>query len=117
METQLGTPQGNSLSGLLYVIYQQKVLGLISQYTHQQGFAPVLRAVEDNSYRPPADIATSIPVIACYEGRNLMLNWSKLKSEVMMILPSDEIDAFHATVNTTAVETREGVDPSSLGGG
>eukprot|EP00971_Amphidinium_carterae_P043312 852259-Amphidinium_carterae.1 len=31
-----------------------------------------------------------------------MLNWSKLKSELMMVLPRDETECFHASVNAAA---------------
>eukprot|EP00971_Amphidinium_carterae_P047113 927712-Amphidinium_carterae.1 len=37
-----------------------------------------------------------------YHGRNLLLNWNKLKSEIMFTLPAQETAAFHATLNMEA---------------
>eukprot|EP00971_Amphidinium_carterae_P244474 4854323-Amphidinium_carterae.1 len=132
MTTNLGTPQGNSLSGLLYILYQQRVLSLLTQFTHEEGYAPVLKAANDNAYAPPFNTDVVLPVNAyhddalitavadsvedltiavrkimrhatkCYHGCNLLLNWTKLKSEVMFLLPRGEMEAFHATVNKNA---------------
>eukprot|EP00971_Amphidinium_carterae_P064368 1274895-Amphidinium_carterae.3 len=134
LETQLGTPQGNSLSGLLYILYQQRVLSLISQFTHECGFSLMLNEAEDNTFCSRRGSKIPVPVLAyhddalvmvagananelldmvrqvvryatsCYHGRNLMLNWAKLKSELMVILPRGEIEPFHATVNSIAAE-------------
>eukprot|EP00971_Amphidinium_carterae_P178333 3537853-Amphidinium_carterae.1 len=133
-ETQLGTPQGNSLSGLIYILYQQRVLTSISQFIAEQGCALTLQGVADNTYRCQFEEGETVtmPVLAyhddalimvtgedansllenvrqvvrfatsSYQGHNLMLNWSTLKSELMLIMPRDESERFHASVNAVA---------------
>eukprot|EP00971_Amphidinium_carterae_P329059 6461322-Amphidinium_carterae.2 len=134
LETRLGTPQGNSLSGLIYILYQQRVLTSITQFIAEQDMALVLKGVADNTYSTRGEEGEPVvmPVLAyhddalvmvrgedvnllpenvrrvvrfatsSYQGHNLMLNWSKLKSELMMILPRDESERFHASVNAAA---------------
>eukprot|EP00971_Amphidinium_carterae_P045960 904246-Amphidinium_carterae.1 len=127
LTTGLGTPQGSSLSGLLFILYQQRIHTLMAQYIHEREYGLVLRAPSDNSYNMDQTELVHVPVLAyhddslviltsttvqnlvevvkevaqytitCYEGRNLLLNWSSMKSELMFLLPSTENIAFHAT--------------------
>eukprot|EP00971_Amphidinium_carterae_P344896 6485558-Amphidinium_carterae.3 len=138
LSTGLGTPQGSSLSGLLFVLYQQRIHSLITQYIHDREYGLVLDAPTDNSYSMTNTERVHVPVIAyhddalvvltahtvqrlvevvkevaqqaitTYEGRNLLLNWSSMKSELMFLLPSTESIAFHATV--AAESQRRGWD-------
>eukprot|EP00971_Amphidinium_carterae_P337093 6473756-Amphidinium_carterae.1 len=133
LKTGLGTPQGSSLSGLLFILYQQRIHTLLAQYIHEREYGLVLHAPSDNSYNMDQTELVHVPVIAyhddslvvltsttaqqlvevvkevaqyaitCYEGRNLLLNWSSMKSELMFLLPHTESIAFHATV---AAESR-----------
>eukprot|EP00971_Amphidinium_carterae_P321797 6396469-Amphidinium_carterae.1 len=132
MSTHMGTPQGNSLSGLLYILYQQKIMQQITQYMHETGIAVILPEVMDNTFEASATGTLEVPMLAYhddalavieshsaesivdkmrmlvdyamtkYHGRNLLLNWSKLKSEIMFTMPSQELATFHATLNTEA---------------
>eukprot|EP00971_Amphidinium_carterae_P100030 1978144-Amphidinium_carterae.2 len=36
--------------------------------------------------------------IPCYEGRNLLLNWSSMKSELLVTMPPTQATAFHAAL-------------------
>eukprot|EP00971_Amphidinium_carterae_P250647 4975816-Amphidinium_carterae.1 len=133
LDTGLGTPQGSSLSGLLFVLYQQRIHSLITQFIHDREYGLVLDAPTDNSYNMNQVEKVYVPVvayhddalvvleaataqqlvesvkevaqqaIAAYEGRNLLLNWSSMKSELMFVLPSTESIAFHATVAAESV--------------
>eukprot|EP00971_Amphidinium_carterae_P302712 6014985-Amphidinium_carterae.1 len=42
--------------------------------------------------------------IPCYEGRNLLLNWTSMKSELLVTMPSTELCTFHATLATQAAQ-------------
>eukprot|EP00971_Amphidinium_carterae_P053678 1057457-Amphidinium_carterae.1 len=104
LDTGLGTPQGSSLSGLLFVLYQQRIHSLITQFIHEREYGLVLDAPTDNSYNMNHVERVYIPVVAyhddalvvleaataqqlvesvkevaqqaitAYEGRNLLLN-------------------------------------------
>eukprot|EP00971_Amphidinium_carterae_P185622 3685632-Amphidinium_carterae.1 len=132
MSTHMGTPQGNSLSGLLYILYQQKIMQQITQYMHEVGISVVLPEVLDNTFEVSSTGTQEVPMLAYhddalavieshsaesivdkmrqlvdyamtkYHGRNLLLNWSKLKSEIMFTMPPQELATFHATLNTEA---------------
>eukprot|EP00971_Amphidinium_carterae_P343851 6483874-Amphidinium_carterae.2 len=104
----------------------------ITQYMHETGISLTLPAVEDNTFEVSNTGSQVIPMLAYhddalaiieshsaeaivdkmrqlvdfamtkYHCRNLLLNWSKLKSEIMFTLPAQETAAFHATLNTEA---------------
>eukprot|EP00971_Amphidinium_carterae_P017468 344447-Amphidinium_carterae.1 len=143
MQTGLGPPQGSSLSGLLFILYQQRIHGLINQHMEERGVALVLPSPEDNSYVMTNAVDTIIPVIAyhddslvliqaqdsvslvdairdiihfaipCYEGRNLLLNWSSMKSELLVTLPPTQATSFQATLAKEA-EARGWAHPSIM---
>eukprot|EP00971_Amphidinium_carterae_P287770 5712941-Amphidinium_carterae.3 len=132
LETHLGTPQGSSLSGLIYLLYQQSILTTVTQFLHENGLALELRTPADNTLRVDAAPLQPVPVIAYHDdvvipiksdsaanlvvsaraviefavprfhGHNLMINWGKHKSEIMFLLPSEEARAFHATLEVEA---------------
>eukprot|EP00971_Amphidinium_carterae_P346936 6488698-Amphidinium_carterae.1 len=107
LETHLGTPQGSSLSGLIYLLYQQSILTSVTQFLHENGLAIELRTPADNTLRVDAAPLQPVPVIAYhddvvipiksdsaanlvvsaravieftvprYHGHNLMINWGK----------------------------------------
>eukprot|EP00971_Amphidinium_carterae_P042133 827718-Amphidinium_carterae.1 len=49
--------------------------------------------------------------IPCYEGRNLLLNWSSMKSELFVTMPPTHATSFHATLAKEA-EVRGWTHPS-----
>eukprot|EP00971_Amphidinium_carterae_P093234 1844929-Amphidinium_carterae.1 len=67
LTTQLGTPQGSSLSGLLYILYQQRVHALINDYLMVRGVAVILPSPEDNSFQASQCTDTMIPVVAYHD--------------------------------------------------
>eukprot|EP00971_Amphidinium_carterae_P349176 6490883-Amphidinium_carterae.1 len=132
LTTKMGTPQGSSLSGLLFILYQQRVHSLINHYLVERGVAVILPAPDDNSFGERGCTDTMIPVVAfhddslvlvradtaadlvevvkevvsfsmpCYEGRNLLLNWNAMKSELMVTMRTSQLTVFHATLAAEA---------------
>eukprot|EP00971_Amphidinium_carterae_P352219 6492492-Amphidinium_carterae.2 len=67
LSTGLGAPQGSSLSGLLFILYQQKIHNLITQHMAERGVALVLPSPEDSSYLMANSVDTVVPVLAYHD--------------------------------------------------
>eukprot|EP00971_Amphidinium_carterae_P187326 3717917-Amphidinium_carterae.2 len=67
LSTHMGTPQGNSLSGLLYILYQQRIMAQITQYMHEMDIALTLPAVEDNTFVVSHTGRQIIPMLAYHD--------------------------------------------------
>eukprot|EP00971_Amphidinium_carterae_P223816 4440885-Amphidinium_carterae.1 len=67
ISTGLGTPQGSSLSGLLFILYQQRIHGLINQFLHERGVALVLPAPSSSTYDMQDSTEVIFPALAYHD--------------------------------------------------